>query len=80
MCTCARVFFHLNGNTNPRTHKPTIPTFNNARALAIRAEGGDFSEVQRVLRRLADPYALQEGEDLQRPPVWACELGVSCSS
>ena len=36
-----------------------------------RAERGDFSEVQRVLERLRDPYSQPEDEPLQMPPVRA---------
>ncbi len=49
-----------------------------------RAEQGDFEGVQRLLDILTDPYDLQEravgdGFD-ERPPPWAQELFVSCSS
>ena len=51
--------------------------------VAIRqARAGDFSEVQRLLSCLRQPYAEQpEFEDYAAlPPDWASGLEVSCSS
>ncbi len=46
------------------------------------AEQGDFSEVDRLLELLADPYTLRPGcEDYTRPaPEWGKQLEISCSS
>ena len=45
------------------------------------AEGGDFSEVQRLLKVLSTPYDEPErADDAALPPDWAQHLEVSCSS
>ncbi|XP_058529221.1 protein adenylyltransferase SelO, mitochondrial [Ochotona princeps] len=51
------------------------------------AEKGDFSEVRRLLKLLEAPYGEGEAEsadkehrDSAKPPLWAAELCVSCSS
>jgi hypothetical protein len=38
-----------------------------------RAERGDYSEINRVLERLRDPYSQPEDEPLQMPPVRSFE-------
>ena len=49
-----------------------------------KAEEDDFSEVQKLLRVLKNPYKIQpEAEDsdyAKPPPGWSKELKVSCSS
>ncbi|MDY0014173.1 MAG: YdiU family protein [Rhodocyclaceae bacterium] len=47
-----------------------------------RARAGDFSEVQRVLECLRQPFAEQPGFEAYAspPPDWAAGLEVSCSS
>ena len=48
------------------------------------AENGDFSEVQRLLRVLKDPYRVQVEAERQGyakpPPGWSRLIKVSCSS
>lgn len=51
--------------------------------LVCRAEDGDFSEVQRVLQRLQEPFTEKEGEPLEKAPVrqssgrWSALLDVN---
>jgi uncharacterized protein YdiU (UPF0061 family) len=57
-----------------------------AKKAIERAENGDFSEVNNLLKLLETPY--NESNDLdksnhnydQKPPLWSCKLKVSCSS
>jgi uncharacterized protein YdiU (UPF0061 family) len=53
--------------------------------VAIReARGGDFSEVQRLLKVLAHPFDESDPAARARyagfPPEWASTIEVSCSS
>eukprot|EP00026_Physarum_polycephalum_P003847 Phypoly_transcript_03863.p1 GENE.Phypoly_transcript_03863~~Phypoly_transcript_03863.p1 ORF type:complete len:736 (+),score=121.16 Phypoly_transcript_03863:278-2209(+) len=61
-----------------------------AQEAIAKAENGDFSEVEALLKRFHDPYALEEDEDVpeavkvcvynKKRPGWANELCVTCSS
>ena len=53
-----------------------------AETAITRAESGDFSEVQRLLKLLSRPYDEQpeHEHDAGFPPDWASHLEVSCSS
>jgi uncharacterized protein YdiU (UPF0061 family) len=46
------------------------------------AKKGDASEIETLLKLLRDPYTEQEGYEAYaaKPPDWACQLEVSCSS
>lgn len=61
---------------------PAVVLRNHLAETAIRAaEGGDFSEVQRLLKVLSTPYDEPErADDAALPPDWAQHLEVSCSS
>ncbi|MDR7151446.1 uncharacterized protein YdiU (UPF0061 family) [Hydrogenophaga palleronii] len=47
-----------------------------------RAQNGDFSEVDRLVKALAFPFDEREGEDdlAAFPPDWASQIEISCSS
>ena len=47
-----------------------------------KAESGDYSEVSKVLKMLEKPFDEQPGNSAYavKPPEWAAELEVSCSS
>jgi serine/tyrosine/threonine adenylyltransferase len=61
---------------------PAVVLRNHLAETAIRAaEGGDFSEVQRLLKVLSTPFDEPERAlDAALPPDWAQHLEVSCSS
>jgi uncharacterized protein YdiU (UPF0061 family) len=62
---------------------PSVVLRNHLAESAIRrAQGGDFSEVQRLLRVLQRPYDERAADDPDAafPPDWAQDLAVSCSS
>ena len=66
-----------------RRHNPRFILRNHLAQAAIeRAERGDFSEVDRLMRVLSAPYDDQPGEDdyARVPPPWARHIEVSCSS
>ena len=46
------------------------------------AKAGDASEIDRLMRLLADPYAAKAGMEryAAQPPAWASHIEVSCSS
>ena len=53
-----------------------------AQTAIERAQQGDFSETQRLLKILERPYDEQPEHkaDAGFPPTWATQLEVSCSS
>jgi len=53
-----------------------------AQNAIARAEGGDYSEIQKLLELLRDPFAEQPGveEYAAPPPAWGRRLVLSCSS
>jgi len=61
-----------------------------AQNAIMKAEEGDYSEVDALLKRLHDPYALSEDDDVEevvqvcvynkKRPDWAGEICVTCSS
>jgi serine/tyrosine/threonine adenylyltransferase len=53
-----------------------------AQAAIEKAEAGDASEVDRLLKLLQDPFTEQEGMEryADHPPAWADSISVSCSS
>jgi uncharacterized protein YdiU (UPF0061 family) len=53
-----------------------------AETAIVRARGGDFSEVQRLLQVLQHPFDEQPANEADAgfPPDWATHLEVSCSS
>jgi uncharacterized protein YdiU (UPF0061 family) len=53
-----------------------------AETAIVRARGGDFSEVQRLLQVLQHPFDEQPAHEADAgfPPDWATHLEVSCSS
>jgi uncharacterized protein YdiU (UPF0061 family) len=62
---------------------PRIVLRNHLGQVAIeRAQQGDFSEVERLLKALAAPFDEREGEDdlAAFPPDWAQQIEISCSS
>lgn len=61
---------------------PAVVLRNHLAEGAIRtAQGGDFSEVQRLLKVLSLPFDEPESPaDAALPPDWAQDLEVSCSS
>ena len=62
---------------------PSVVLRNHLAEAAIRrAQAGDFSEVQRLLKVLQDPFdeALDASADAGTPPEWAQHIEVSCSS
>jgi serine/tyrosine/threonine adenylyltransferase len=61
---------------------PAVVLRNHLAEGAIRqAEGGDFSEVARLLKVLQHPYdEAEQASDADFPPDWAQHLEVSCSS
>jgi uncharacterized protein YdiU (UPF0061 family) len=66
-----------------RRVNPRIVLRNHLGQLAIeRAQRGDFSEVNRLLKALAAPFDEREGEDdlAAFPPAWAGQIEISCSS
>ncbi|GAA0763027.1 YdiU family protein [Ideonella azotifigens] len=66
-----------------RQANPKYVLRNHLAEQAIRqAEGGDFSEVQRLLKVLSRPFDEQPEHDADAgfPPDWAHHLEVSCSS
>ncbi|XHS78312.1 YdiU family protein [Burkholderiaceae bacterium UC74_6] len=65
-----------------RAVNPAVVLRNHLAENAIRAaQGGDFSEVQRLQRVLATPFEDPVNPaDAALPPDWAAELEVSCSS
>jgi len=65
------------------SNNPKIVLRNHICQTAIeRAEKGDFSEVQRVLKAFSDPYSdnPEYEEYANAPPDWAGDLCVTCSS
>lgn len=65
-----------------RAVNPAVVLRNHLAEGAIRlAEGGDFSEVTRLLKVLQRPYdEAEQASDADFPPDWAQHLEVSCSS
>ncbi len=66
-----------------RRVNPRIVLRNHLAQIAIqRAQQGDFSEVDRLLKALSAPFDEREGEeDLAAfPPDWAQQIEISCSS
>lgn len=66
-----------------RRVNPRIVLRNHLGQIAIeRAQNGDFSEVDRLLKALAAPYDERPGEDdlAAFPPDWAQQIEISCSS
>jgi uncharacterized protein YdiU (UPF0061 family) len=62
---------------------PRIVLRNHLGQVAIeRAQNGDFSEVDRLVKALAAPFDEREGEDdlAAFPPEWAGQIEISCSS
>ncbi|MDO9315904.1 MAG: YdiU family protein [Burkholderiaceae bacterium] len=62
---------------------PSVVLRNHLAEAAIRqAQGGDFSEVQRLLKVLQNPFdeSIDGTDDADFPPDWAQEIEVSCSS
>ena len=62
---------------------PAVVLRNHLAEAAIRqARAGDFSEVNRLLGVLQDPFndALDGTADADFPPEWAQHIEVSCSS
>ncbi len=56
---------------------------NHLAQIAIeKAEQGDFSETDRLLALLQKPFMQQQGMEsyAERPPAWASEISISCSS
>ncbi len=53
-----------------------------AQQAIVRAEGKDFSEIDKLNRILAKPYdeQIEHEQYAQLPPDWASTLSVSCSS
>ncbi|PLC52568.1 hypothetical protein CR155_17410 [Pollutimonas nitritireducens] len=53
-----------------------------AEAAIQAASKGDASEIETLLKLLRDPYTERPGYDAYaaKPPEWACQLEVSCSS
>jgi uncharacterized protein YdiU (UPF0061 family) len=70
-----------------RRVNPRIVLRNHLAETAIRrAEAGDFSEIDRLLKVLARPFeepaepSAQDLADAGFPPDWAQAIEVSCSS
>ena len=66
-----------------RRVNPRIVLRNHLGQVAIeRAQNGDFSEVDRLVKALAAPFDEREGEDdlAAFPPDWASQIEISCSS
>jgi uncharacterized protein YdiU (UPF0061 family) len=66
-----------------RRANPRIVLRNHLGQIAIeRAQQGDFSEVDRLLKALGAPFDEREGEDdlAAFPPDWAQQIEISCSS
>ena len=66
-----------------RRVNPRIVLRNHLGQVAIeRAQQGDFSEVDRLLKALMAPFDEREGEDdlAAFPPDWAQQIEISCSS
>ncbi len=66
-----------------RRVNPRVVLRNHLGQLAIeRAQQGDFSEVDRLLKALMAPFDEREGEDdlAAFPPDWAQQIEISCSS
>ncbi len=66
-----------------RRVNPRIVLRNHLGQIAIeRAQQGDFTEVDRLLKALAAPFDEREGEDdlAAFPPDWAQQIEISCSS
>ena len=66
-----------------RRVNPRIVLRNHLGQIAIeRAQQGDFSEVERLLKALAAPFDERPGEDdlAAFPPDWAQQIEISCSS
>jgi len=66
-----------------RRANPRIVLRNHLAEVAIRrASAGDFSEVQRLLLALQQPYTVCEADHalMDFPPAWASSLEISCSS
>ncbi|MBX3611426.1 MAG: YdiU family protein [Hydrogenophaga sp.] len=66
-----------------RRVNPRIVLRNHLGQIAIeRAQQGDFSEVDRLLKALAAPFDERAGEDdlAAFPPDWAQQIEISCSS
>jgi uncharacterized protein YdiU (UPF0061 family) len=69
-------------------NNPRVVLRNYIAQIAIEAaEQGDFSKVNAVLKMLLNPYAEQSSEDAElfaqftaKPPDWASEIRVTCSS
>ena len=62
---------------------PSVVLRNHLAEAAIRqAQSGDFSEVQRLLKVLQNPFdeAHETTADADFPPAWAEHIEVSCSS
>ena len=62
---------------------PSVVVRNHLAESAIRqAQAGDFSEVQRLLKVLENPFDEQHdtSADADFPPDWAQHIEVSCSS
>ncbi len=53
-----------------------------AQVAIQKAEAGDYSEVERLLRLLRQPFTAQAGMEAyaSHPPAWAAGISVSCSS
>jgi serine/tyrosine/threonine adenylyltransferase len=72
--------------TNPDLMLKTNPTYilrNHLGEIAIRAaKQNDFSEIERLLSLLQNPYTEQTGMDSYAgfPPDWASSIEISCSS
>jgi len=66
-----------------RRTNPRVVLRNHLAQIAIqRAEQGDDSEVQRLLKALHAPFDDRDGEDdlADFPPAWAQQIEISCSS
>lgn len=66
-----------------RSVNPRIVLRNHLGQIAIeRAQQGDFSEVDRLLKALTAPFDERTGEDdlAAFPPDWAQQIEISCSS
>lgn len=66
-----------------RQVNPAVVLRNYLAQVAIeKAEQGDYSEIDRLLTVLRDPFdtRLDDSPDARRPPAWADQISVSCSS